>query len=224
MTKTTIDYSMSCVYRIVWKNLTYYVGSTTNFTQRKYQHKTSCKDERNNKKVYNFIRENGGWTEEWCMVLVKEYPNCKSAMELHKYEREAYDFYKPELNVIKPALRDDEKVVSKTVFQCETCDNTYGSNQGLWSHKKVCKATNREMTQAELHIKIDNIIVLLLEIATNQQKNLTRKDGIFTIIDDSIDNFRNTEKQLDGEIDNIEVKKKHTIVSLVVVHFGVGLI
>ena len=208
MTKKTIDYSMSCVYRIAWKDVTYYVGSTTNFTQRKCQHKTSCKDERNKKKVYNFIRENGGWTEEWCMVLVKEYPNCKSAIELHKYEREAYDFYKPELNVIKPALRDDEKFVSKTVFQCENCGNTYGSNQGLWSHKKVCKATNREMTEAELHIKIDNIVGLLLEIATNQQINLTKKDGIITMIDESIDNIQNTEKQLDGEIDNIEVKKK----------------
>jgi GIY-YIG catalytic domain len=204
MTKTTIDYSRSCVYRIAWKDVTYYVGSTTNFTQRKCQHKSSCKDKRNDRQVYKFIRDNGGWTDEWCMVLVNEYPNCKSANELRRYERDAYDFYKPELNVLKPVLRDDEReILKETTFQCKNCNKTYESNQGLWSHNKVCKSTilkQKELTETELHMKLDNFAVLLLEIARNQQSDLSKK---YMNSSDVVDNIT------DG---HGEVKKSYTCV------------
>ena len=169
MPRTTTNYTKSCVYRIAWKDKTYYVGSTIDFTQREMRHKYACKDVNSDGLLYKFIRDNGGWTEDWCMVLVNEYLDCKSTNELHQYERDAYDFYKPELNVIKPAVRDDEchcipcgyvcrsisnlakHLTSKRhidkvqnpdaegAFKCKNCDKTYKSNPGLWSHKKNCK-------------------------------------------------------------------------------------
>ena len=111
MARKVIDYSKSLVYRIAYKDTTYYVGSTTNFRNRKNSHKSSCKNEKSssyNKPLYVFIRENGGWSDEWVMVLVQYYPDCKTSIELRKYEREHYDIYNPELNVCKPCLKEGE--------------------------------------------------------------------------------------------------------------------
>jgi len=66
-----------------------YVGSTCNFTVRKYQHKTACNNQNAkeyNRNVYKFIRENGGW-DNWSMILIKKYPNVVDTYELHKKER-----------------------------------------------------------------------------------------------------------------------------------------
>lgn len=49
----------------------FYYGSTTNFTQRKNCHKSDCTNvysKNYNRKIYKFIRENGGW-ENWSMVV-----------------------------------------------------------------------------------------------------------------------------------------------------------
>jgi hypothetical protein len=112
MPRKPIDYSKSLVYRIAYKDITYYIGSTTNFKNRKTQHKSNCKNVKSedyNKALYIFIRENGGWSDDWVMVLVQYYPNCKTSIELLKYEREHYDIYKPELNVYKPYLYEGER-------------------------------------------------------------------------------------------------------------------
>ena len=47
-----------------------YVGSTTNFTQRKYQHKKNIEkvNNKSQKKLYDTIRQNG----EWDMRIYKE--------------------------------------------------------------------------------------------------------------------------------------------------------
>jgi len=53
-----------------------YYGSTENFTNRKSQHKSACNnpnDTNHNYKIYNFIRQNGGWGE-WSMKPVAKLP------------------------------------------------------------------------------------------------------------------------------------------------------
>ena len=66
MPKKAIDYSNCCIYKIehIDKDDLVYVGHTTNFTKRKNQHKSCCNNENNkhfNLKVYQMIRQNGGW-------------------------------------------------------------------------------------------------------------------------------------------------------------------
>ena len=66
MPKKAIDYSTCCIYKIehIDNDILVYVGHTTNFTNRKYQHKSNCINETSkeyNHKVYHLIRENGGW-------------------------------------------------------------------------------------------------------------------------------------------------------------------
>lgn len=125
MPRTEIDYSKALVYRIAYKDTTYYIGSTTNFTRRKCQHKNNCKNEKTenyNKPLYVFIRENGGWSDEWVMVLVQSYPNCKTSIELRKYEREHYDIYNPEMNINRPCRKEGEKEEYLKEYRKENSD------------------------------------------------------------------------------------------------------
>jgi hypothetical protein len=72
------DYSKAVIYKIETGG-ELYVGSTCNFTQRKYQHNSAVnfKSSHCNAKVYNTIRENG----EWRMTPIKEFP-CESKLQL----------------------------------------------------------------------------------------------------------------------------------------------
>jgi predicted GIY-YIG superfamily endonuclease len=80
MPRIPIDYSKIVIYKLVNKedydNANIYIGSTANFTQRKFAHKSDCMNENKNaynQKIYQFIRENGGWNE-WNMIEVEKYP------------------------------------------------------------------------------------------------------------------------------------------------------
>ena len=85
MPKTPQDFSKGLIYTIVCKTdeTLLYVGSTTNFTQRKYKHKSTCYCEKNkdhNLQVYVMIRANGGW-DSFEMKPVKEHP-CDNKIQL----------------------------------------------------------------------------------------------------------------------------------------------
>tara|TARA_R110000796_G_scaffold249829_1_gene378067 strand:+ start:459 stop:1004 length:546 start_codon:yes stop_codon:yes gene_type:complete len=92
MPKKEMDYSKCCVYKICCNDISVkdcYVGSTTNLVQRRRAHKNICNNEKDkgyNYYVYKFIRNNGGWNN-WGVVLVQEYPDCKCREELLKFER-----------------------------------------------------------------------------------------------------------------------------------------
>jgi len=78
MPKKEIDYSKCVIYKIQHKdnNDLLYVGHTTNFTKRKYEHKYNVNNQKGkeyNHKVYQMIRENGGWLD-FNMVVVKDFP------------------------------------------------------------------------------------------------------------------------------------------------------
>ena len=75
MSNNYIIYKIQCLTDISGALL--YVGSTRNFRQRKFNHKSHCRNE--NAKEYNFdvykmIRANGGW-DNWEMVPIEEL-NC----------------------------------------------------------------------------------------------------------------------------------------------------
>ena len=78
------DYSKTIIYKICHntKPDLIYVGSTTNFTKRRNQHKSRSQnpnDKEHDIHKYKMIRENGGWNE-FSMSPIKEFP-CKSKME-----------------------------------------------------------------------------------------------------------------------------------------------
>lgn len=109
-----LDYSKSLIYKIVCKDTNIknvYIGSTTNFKNRKSRHKSNCYNENNkqyNINLYKFIRENGGF-ENWSMILIDNTP-CNSKLELLKFEREHIEKIDNELllNQIIPSRTKEE--------------------------------------------------------------------------------------------------------------------
>ena len=88
MPRLPIDYSNAVIYKISCRDKSIteiYIGSTTNFTKRKHEHKSICNNintkDYNNQK-YIFIRENGGWNN-WEMIEIEKV-QCHSKRDLEK--------------------------------------------------------------------------------------------------------------------------------------------
>ena len=102
------EYKNTCVYKIACKdtNITNtYVGVTTNFNVRRLAHISCCRTLKKGK-LYDCIRENGGW-DNWEMVIVEKF-GCfgrKSAIERERYW---YDMLKPDLNSNYPSRTHEE--------------------------------------------------------------------------------------------------------------------
>ena len=166
MPKNPIKYSSTIMYKICSKDLNIkdiYVGHTTNFIKRKYNHK-----ERYNKnetfKVYNFIRDNGGW-ENWEFIEIEKYScqdeneakarerywieklNCslnsyiplrtdKEYRETHKEEKKESD--------AKYKLKNKQKIKEKKhkICACEICGNNYTHNHKSRHEKTIFHMSN----------------------------------------------------------------------------------
>ena len=101
MPRKPIDYFNTIMYKIVCNDLSIldcYVGSTTDFTRRKCNHKNLTKT--SNRRLYEFIRENGGWNN-WTMVQIEEYP-CMNSNQKTKRERYWFEELKASLNTLVP--------------------------------------------------------------------------------------------------------------------------
>ena len=121
MPKDIIDYSNTIIYKIYCNDdsiTDVYVGHTTNFYVRKYQHKNACNDLKHNYKIYKTIRENGGW-DNWNMVEIANY-NCKNSTEARIKEQQHYEELKPSLNCCSP-------YATKTQYVCSTCNLQFNS-------------------------------------------------------------------------------------------------
>ena len=105
------DYAKTIIYKLI--NYDYpdlvYVGSTTNFTKRKQNHKQRClnpNDKKYNYKVYVSIREYDGW-ENWNMNKKFDYP-CNNKREAELKEDEYMTELKANMNM-KRALRTQQQ-------------------------------------------------------------------------------------------------------------------
>ena len=101
-----VNYANACVYKICCNDINIkdcYVGSTCNFTRRKFAHKSDC-DNVNTKNynfnVYQFIRANGGWYN-WDMVQIEAY-EAKDKRDLHTRERFYFEQLGATLNKCVP--------------------------------------------------------------------------------------------------------------------------
>jgi hypothetical protein len=141
MTKT-INYSKTIIYKLVCNDLNItdvYVGHTTNFLKRRTSHKNKCNDVKckgYNFKVYQMIRQNGGWVN-WSMVEIEKFP-CSDKNEAVKKERYYYELLNSSLNSISPnQTKEDIKERSKIYYE----DNKEVINQ----RKKKYEADNKEV-------------------------------------------------------------------------------
>ena len=129
MPRKPIDYRNSLVYQICKDNINLYVGSTTNLASRKSQHKKNCKNPNSpdyEKKLYQYIRADGGWTNQYIVVMIQAYPECKNANELLMFERQHYDRLNPLLNVIRPCLYEGEAKELQKQYRIENAETMKG--------------------------------------------------------------------------------------------------
>ena len=109
MPKVIADYSNTIIYKLCCNDPSIteiYIGHTTNFTQRKNRHK-SCLNNNFDTKVYNFIRNNGGW-ENWTMVQLEKH-NCKNKREAESIEHTCIEKFSAMLNFSKPYAKCKEE-------------------------------------------------------------------------------------------------------------------
>jgi hypothetical protein len=112
MPKDIINYSNTIIYKLVCNDLDTkdcYVGHTTNFIKRKQHHKERCINPNNNKyhlKVYQIMRENGGW-DNWSMIEIEKY-NCNDSNEARARERYWYDILNSKMNDKIPLRTKEE--------------------------------------------------------------------------------------------------------------------
>ena len=115
-----------------------YVGSTQNFIKRKSQHKCVCNviKEKNNTKLYNTMRENGGW-DNFQMTPIEEY-KCDTPQQAHI--REQYwieNIEKNKLNSIKAFVTKEQKLEQQKEY--------YSANKDkIADYQKEYKAVNKE--------------------------------------------------------------------------------
>ena len=169
MTKTPIDYSKGLIYKLVCKDddITYnYIGSTTNFKQRKNTHKSCCNNE-NNKEYphykYFYIRDNGGW-DNWDMVLVK-YFECKTSLELRAEERKQITLLGGELNKHIPTRTQQERRKENLKEIRKRDRNHYHKNKVKILEKHTCGCggsftinTKKRHDRCNKHIKYINTL------------------------------------------------------------------
>jgi hypothetical protein len=82
-----------------------YVGHTTNMIKRKNQHKHHCIE--NTRKLYQTIRENGGW-ECFTMVPIMEFP-CETKIQAEIQEEKCRVELKATLNALKAHTTPEER-------------------------------------------------------------------------------------------------------------------
>lgn len=97
------------LYKVIWENdlppkIMMYVGSTSNFINRKYLHKIDS--ETKTSLLYKTIRENGGF-DAWTMEKIKDFP-CDNKIQLLIEEDKCIKALGGNLNVKRAYLTDEE--------------------------------------------------------------------------------------------------------------------
>jgi len=90
-----------------------YVGSTTNFTKRKSEHKWNyhnCTLSESKTKIYETIRNKDGW-DNWSILETEKYPS-KDNNEARIRERYWFEQLKSKLNTNRPISTSEEKQIS----------------------------------------------------------------------------------------------------------------
>ncbi len=135
-----VQYENSCIYKIVCRDPTitdFYVGSTTNFKRRSVDHRYAYNEHKTNRKVYDFIRNNGEF-DNWKIIIIEQYP-CDSLKQLHIRERYWMDKLKPTLNTSLPYCTLDEKKDKQKIWYKK---NTNQTNQTKKQYTKCSTKSN----------------------------------------------------------------------------------
>jgi len=148
MPKFPVDYSNTVIYKIVCKdtNITEsYVGHTTNLIKRKGSHQSTCnnpKSPKYNLYVYQFIRNNGGFTN-WSILVVEKYP-CVEKIEALVRERYWLEQLQATLNRSIPSRTQQE------YNSLHNKDNYERNKESLLKQMKIYRADNAQKIKEQM--------------------------------------------------------------------------
>ena len=120
MPRLAINYDNTVIYKLqhVDDDTLLYVGHTTNFTKRKEKHKSNLNNTNNkafNYKVYQMIRNNGGW-DMFRMIEIKQFQYCNKR-EAEAEEDRVMRELKGTLNTNRAFLTDQDKKDDKKEYR-----------------------------------------------------------------------------------------------------------
>ena len=145
------NYNETSIYKLCCKDPTItdiYIGSTCNFTKRKYGHKSISQNpnnKRHNQKVYSYIRDNGGF-DNWDMILL-ELVSVSNKREKEQKERIWIDKLKSSLNTYLPTqtiteykIKNNESIlIKKKEYYKNHKEDWVGINANRSSEKIICE-------------------------------------------------------------------------------------
>jgi predicted GIY-YIG superfamily endonuclease len=161
MTRKPADYSCTLIYKITCKDpliKDIYVGHTTNFVQRRDEHKRGSIQ--NSCKLYEVIRANGGWTN-WTMEII-HYFSCKDLKEAKTKEQEYFVALQATLNSVEPMggekkEKEKKEKVKKYLEKVKEIipENDIDTNVLIKTTKyecKMCEYNTCRLSQYERHL------------------------------------------------------------------------
>jgi len=155
-------YENSVIYKIKhnedYDDLNIYIGSTTNFKNRKNSHKNKCNNEIHkdyNFKVYQYIRDNGNW-DEWVMIAIEKY-SCNDKKELEIKERYYIDLLRPTLNKHIPTRTVKEWYdYNKEKIKEQRKEYQQNNKEKIKEQKKEYRDNNKEKINEKAKEKYQN--------------------------------------------------------------------
>ena len=184
MPKTSTDYSHTIIYKICCKDISIhdiYVGHTTNFVQRKNQHKTCCcniNSKKYNQYVYEFIRNVGGF-DNWSMIQIEER-DCKNKRDAEAIEHYWISTLNAKLNSNKPyaMCKEEPQLYKKCWYEenkqeiLEKAKDHYGENkeQKLEYQKQYAEENKEQIKEYQQDYREKNNEKL------NEQKKIYRSE------------------------------------------------
>ena len=153
-----------------------YIGSTVKFGRRVCCHRYSSLNIKENRKLYQIIRENGGWEGFTCDIILKF--NCSSLIELRTKEN---DFIK----LLQPCM--NTKAAINTITK-----NDY---QRLY-RQRVKEKMLKALEDIENDEKIEKMELDELELESTQEPKKMDTTDIYDIYEDKdfINDYNNNEE------------------------------
>jgi len=132
-----------------------YVGSTSNFKVRKNRHKNDCNGNCVKYKVYETIRENGGWTN-WTMVPIAEHKEL-TIIQARIKEEEQRVLLNANLNSLVAyrsveKIKELEKIKNKNYYKANKEQLLEQKKQWREAHPEKIKEYNTTKRQSEERI------------------------------------------------------------------------
>jgi hypothetical protein len=148
--KKAIDYENTPItfYKFVCDNpkiVSSYVGHTVSFRHRKNEHKNRCNNEKlkhYNYKIYQTIRDNGGW-DNWKMIEI-EKRICIDKRDSERHEQKLIQDIQADMNMVRAYRTEEEKQE-----QQKQCQKQYyeQNKEQIEEYRKQYRQQNRERTK-----------------------------------------------------------------------------